>query len=248
VTTPNQSPDGIGPHEVELKLGLPSAAAHARLCEALGTAGKFIGAVRQENLFLDGPHGELSAARVALRVRLVREDGPGRVFLTLKTGGVRTGEVTDRIEWECPLSLEVGALRSDPSQLLVLDLDPVRELKRLVPGLTALRLLGGFTNDRRTYRVPLDLPTAGGTARRVEFDWELDRAEFPDGSVDHELEVELSCRPGPGIRPDEAGGWPDRVGIDLVVGAVRAELARLGVPTVSQPMSKYARFRERRRS
>jgi hypothetical protein len=63
----------------------------------------------------------------------------------------------------------------------------------------------------------------------------LDRAQFPDGSVDHELEVEL-------------GGLPRAVETEAVVAAICAELARLGVPTVEQPLSKYARFRERTRS
>ena len=70
---------------------------------------------------------------------------------------------------------------------------------------------------------------------QVETLWELDRAEFPDGSVDHELEVEL-------------GGLPSAVRTEAVVAAIRAELARLGVPTMEQPLAKYARFRERARS
>jgi hypothetical protein len=262
VATTNQSQDRKEPREVELKLGLPSAAAHARLRQALDDAGGFVRAVRQENLFLDGTRGELSAAGITLRVRVEREDGPSRVLLTLKSGHARRGEVMDRSEWECPLPLEVEEVRSDPSRLLALDLDPVRELVRLLPGLTALGLLGGFTNERRVYRVPLDLPATAittpaaaaaspspppplqllplppmtaGMAVPVETVWELDRAEFPDGSVDHELEVEL-------------GGLPPAVGTEPVVAAICAELVRMGVPTIEQPLSKYARFRERTRS
>lgn len=243
MSTTNQSHDRKEPREVELKLGLPSAAAHTRLREALDAAGGFVRSIRQENLFLDGTRGELSAVGITLRVRVEREDGPSRVLLTLKSGHARCGEVMDRAEWECPLPLDVADFRSDPSRLLALDLDPVHELVRLRPGLTALCLLGGFTNERRVYCVPLNLPTTtmatppppasvAGTATRVETVWELDRAAFPDGSVDHELEVEL-------------GGLPPAVGTEAVVAAIRTELARLGVPTMVQPLAKYARFRER---
>jgi hypothetical protein len=244
------------------------------LREALDAAGGFVRAIRQENLFLDGTHSELSAARVTLRVRVELEDGSSRVLLTLKSGHALCGDVIHRAEWECPLPFEVEEVRSDPSRLLVLDINPVRELMRLLPALTALRLLGGFTNERRVYRVPLDLravttapppppplplrpppsppppplpplrpppspppppATTAGTAARVDTVWELDRAEFPDGSIDHELEVEL-------------GDLPPTVGTEAVVAAIRAELARLGVPTMEQPLAKYARFRERMRS
>lgn len=242
MSTTNQSRSRKEPQEVELKLGLPSAAAHARLRKALDAAGGFVRGVRQENLFLDGTRGELSAVGVTLRVRVEREDGPSRVLLTLKSGHVRCGDVIRRAEWECALPLEVETMRSDPSRLLALDLDPVHELARLLPRLTVLCLLGGFTNKRRVYRVPLDLPaaattttTVAGMATRVETMWELDRAEFPDGSIDHELEVEL-------------GGLPAAVGTAAVVAAIRAELVRLGVPTMEQPLAKYARFRERTRS
>jgi hypothetical protein len=243
VSTTRQSHDRNEPREVELKLGLPSAATHLRLREALDASGAFVRAVRQENLYFDGTGGELSGASITLRVRVEQEDGTARTLLTLKAGHTRRGEVMDRAEWESALPLGVEAVRSDPSQLLTLDLDPVRELMRLVPKLTALRCLGGLLNERRVYRVTLDLPgaeptpptTAAGASGRVETLWELDRAEFPDGSVDHELEVEL-------------GGLPPAVGIESVVAAVRVRLTRLGVETVEQPLAKYARFRERARS
>jgi hypothetical protein len=238
VSTPHHPPDEKEPREVELKLGLASAAEHARLREALDSAGGFVRAVRQENLFLDGEGGVLSDGSISVRVRVERDGGLARTTLTVKAGYVRRGEVTDRAEWECALPLGVEAVRADPSRLLGLDLPPVHALARLRPGLTALRLLGGFTNERRVYRVPLALPDAPARAvtapGHVETVWELDRAEFPDGSVDHELEVELG-----GLRP--------AVGIEAVIAAIHAELARLGVNTVDQPKTKFARFRERNR-
>lgn len=253
MSTNPQSHDRTWPREVELKLGLPSAAEHARLLEALEAAGGFVRAVRQENLFLDGTRGEVSAVGITLRVRIEQGDGPSRAMLTLKAGHTRRGEVMDRAEWECPLPLDPAAVRADPSRLLTLDLDPVRELLRLLPGLRALQLLGGFTNERRVYCVPLEVAAAtatcattpptpvskttaatAGAVRAVETLWELDRASFPDGSIEYELEVEL-------------GGLPPEIEAEAVVAAIRAELVRLDVLTMEQPRSKYARFRERPR-
>jgi hypothetical protein len=254
----SHAPRPVEPREVELKLGLPSAAEHARLREALDAAGGFVRAVRQENLFLDGTHDELSNARVALRVRTEHDDGLAAVLLTLKAGGTSADDVADRPEWECPLPLDAEAVQRDPSRLLALDLEPVREVLRRVPGVAGLRSLGGFSNDRRVYRVPLDLPAIAFPAARIETDWELDRTEFPDGSVDHELEVELGHlvypRAIPGTDPEAAVSMssrpdppdlPQRPAIAAVIAAVRSELDRLGIATVSQPKSKYDRFRER---
>lgn len=233
------SPDRAEPHEVELKLGLPTAAAYARLRDALDAAGRFRCALRQENLYLDGAGGELTGATISVRVRVEREDRSRRTVLTVKAGQVRRGAVMDRAEWECELVLDVEALRADPSMLLAQDLGPVQALRRLSPETKALRLLGGINNERRVYRVPLRLPPAEATppdrAAPFETIWELDRTEFPDGSIDHELEVEL-------------GGLPPGVRAELAVEAVQVELARLGVPTVEQPQTKQARFRERVRS
>jgi hypothetical protein len=236
MSTTSRDPGRDLPREVELKLGLSSEAAYAQLRAALDTAGRFVRSVRQGNFFFDGLRGELTSARLSLRVRTERSDTALKSILTLKSGGVSNGAVSDRAEWECPLPLDVETARTEPSRLLALDLDPIRELKRCLPGLEGLRLLGGFANDRRVYQVPLDLAgtaaTVDGTARRIETTWELDRSEFPDGSVDFELEVELGRLPSP----------------EAVISAIHAELARLGVPTSSQPLSKYARFRERTRT
>lgn len=252
----SRAPRPSEPREIELKLGLPSADAYARLRQALDAAGGFVRAVRQENLYLDGTYGELSAAGVMIRVRVEREDGPvrveredgpTRVLVTLKAGGTRTGDVTDRPEWECALPLEPEGVQQDPSRLLTLDLAPVRELLRRVPRLGGLRSLGGFSNDRRVYCVTLDLPTSAPGAARVQTDWELDRTEFPDGSVDHELEVELGHLVVPrgmsGV--PSAAASPRNVAAATAVTAIRAELALFGVATISQHLSKYARFRER---
>ncbi len=241
-------PERAEPREVELKLGLPTTAAYLRLRGALDAAGGLRRVVRQENLYFDGADGELSGASISVRVRVERAEQAVRTLLTVKAASLRRGEIMERAEWECALALDVESLRADPSRLLTLDLDPVRTLRRLSPDLRALCFLGGITNERRVYRVALRMPAPGDSAgdesrppdaatptdagMLVETTWELDRAAFPDGSIDHELEVEL-------------GGLPCGTSATAAVAAIRAELARLGVPTVAQLKTKQMRFRER---
>jgi hypothetical protein len=225
VATTNQDSDRHAPREVELKLGLPSAIEYVRLREALDAAGGIVCARQQENLFFEGANDELSSACLALRVRIERVEGVAQAFVTLKTGGVSDGVLTDRAEGEGVLPPDVASVRAYPSSLLGLELEPIRQLLGRMPGLTGLRLLGGFFNDRRVYCVPLDLPedptTPARTPTRVETFWELDRSEFADGAIDHELEVELGHLPSPGA----------------AVAAIHAELARFGVGTVRQTKS-----------
>ncbi len=71
-----------------MKLRLPDAAAHATLSSALGPHYKQTH--QQENYFFDGTGGELSKARVALRVRFYDVDK--KAVITVKVpGGLGAG-------------------------------------------------------------------------------------------------------------------------------------------------------------
>ena len=69
--------------EVEVKLRLPDAAAHAALAAALAPG--FRRTLQQENYFFDGPSQELTSKRVVLRVRFYDEDA--KAVITVKVGG-----------------------------------------------------------------------------------------------------------------------------------------------------------------
>ena len=203
----------------------------------------------QTNRFFDGAGGELARARIALRVRrevrrakvggdrVDRSDdagGPdegGRTLVTVKTGGSLKDGIHRRIEIEAAVPLSLDEIEADPERLLELPVEPIRELRRRVPGLEHLICLGGFQNERHLAEAPVDLEDGVS----VGLLWELDRTVYgPDLTV-YELEIELgeTCLP--------AGVDPLRV-----VEAVRGRLDAIGIAFSPEPCSKFARFRARR--
>jgi hypothetical protein len=229
------------PLEIEVKLGLPSGPAHDRLLAALQAAGAEVESRRQINRFYDGPGGEISAARIALRVREETTDrsadarsAPGRprCVMTLKAGGALEGAVHERTEWEAEISPTLAEVEAEPGLLLSLPVGPSAELRRLVPVLDRLVGLGGFENERTVVPVSLEIRDESGRPQAVPTLWELDRITFIPGPVEYELEVEM-----PRAARVLALSAP------ALESAVRARLAQLGVPWVAQPLSKYARFR-----
>lgn len=224
------------PLEVEVKLGLPSAEAHAALLAALRAEGGEIGFQRQRNRFFDGPQGEISAARIAVRVREERhrrEAGEAtRSVLTLKRAGVSRGPIHERIEWEEEITPTLAEVEAEPSLLLSLPGAPSAELRRLIPGLGTLVCLGGFENERTEVPVMLAIPDAGGHPVSIQTLWEIDRTRFTPGPVEHELEVELT-----------AAARSQGITAEALEAATRLRLAELGIEPCKQPESKYARFR-----
>jgi uncharacterized protein YjbK len=214
-------------HEIELKLALPGRAQYEALLERLGTPQDVL---RQRNLFFDGPAGELTAMRLALRVREeVASGGTPRRELTLKGGGRTQGDVHAREERAAPLELSLEEVQRDASRLLRLELPPVQALRERLPHLKRLVCLGGFNNLRRTYPREVRLGQGGGD-RTVDVLWEVDCTRYVSGE-DHEIEIELS--------DVELAG--------RVATRVRQQLVDWGLMPTDQPQSKYARFRKRRR-
>ena len=179
--------------------------------------------VRQVNHFFDTDARALRAARLALRLR--EEDG--RFALALKGPQLSgSGALAEREEVE--REIEPRAAES----VLVGERCPLATLAALAPGALvreararvgdpALRRLGSFENERLRLG-PLAFPPGSAGPALV---FELDETRFPDGSVEHELELELPAG------ADDAA----------IEQELRALFASLGLPFESAP-SKAARF------
>lgn len=172
--------------EVEVKLQLGGAAAHAALAAALAQPqhqAELLATHEQENFFFDGAGGELAAARAVLRLRLY--GGDKKAMLTLKGKMVLQDGIGRTPEQEEQLRDAAAARHyvDDPSALLgLLDSDVVRRLRSEF-GVSALVPLGGFRNVRHVYRW------------RGQYTLELDETRYDFGTA-YELEAETD-------RPEE---------------------------------------------
>ncbi len=214
-----------GPREVEFKVRVRSEDdfdALARL--ATGSAGGSERTVIQENHFFDTADGALREAGYALRLRIEEK----RRLLTAKGPSSRAEDgLTERPEEEVlvePAEAErilSGAV--SPLAVLVARTGSHSRLLELVGSWAGRRPLvhvGSFKNVRR-YVGPVEL---GDGMSRTEVMLEMDRTEFPDGSVDHEIEVEV----------DSKAAEPCRAGLSDL-------LDRAGIPWETAP-SKAERF------
>jgi len=173
--------------EVELKRLLLGERADEKLIHALG-AGVARETIQVNHVFDTADHA-LRRARYALRLRT---EGPA-AFITAKGPTRSVGRSTgSKIEAEAAidpaLADDVLAGRADPLAVLRSRLaDPAyerlwRAFDRARDG-QALRSTGHFENRRQV--VPIRLPNG------LAVELEIDQTRFPDGHVDHELEIEL---------------------------------------------------------
>ncbi|KAJ3675393.1 hypothetical protein LUZ60_004435 [Juncus effusus] len=162
--------------EVEVKLRLPDAAAHRRLSDALASFHRCTHL--QENIFFDGPNGELAAGSSALRLRFYGSDS--RCVLSLKSRPVLKAGISRVEEVEEDIDPSVGrACVAQPCGLLSLA-STCDIMKNVITEFNldkTLVCLGGFKNVRAVY------------------DWkdnlvlELDETSFSFGTV-YEVECE----------------------------------------------------------
>lgn len=158
--------------EREVKLALADAEEHARLVTGLGPP---LRTLEQDNYYFDAEDDRLAAAGVLLRLRL--EDDSATVTVKEEHAPRAAGhfQVT---ELEAPLPLETArAIARGEQPLADPDLAPLAALTRRFGPLGSLRCWGHMRNLRRCY------PLAGGLL-------ELDHTVYPDGSEDHEVELE----------------------------------------------------------
>ncbi|HEX6885261.1 MAG TPA: CYTH domain-containing protein [Planctomycetota bacterium] len=174
---------------------------------------------QQSSRFFDTPQRSLRAARLALRLRA--EDG--RFAVALKGPALPAADGL-AVRAELERTVEEQAARAvlagerSALELFGSEASPLLAQARALVAGAPLGSIGGFENERLSLG-PRAL--APGTLPVV---LELDRTRFPDGSLEHELELEL---------PEEA----DAAGLEH---ALRALCASLAIPFETAP-SKAAR-------
>ena len=199
--------------EIEIKLDLGSFTNYLKL---LGFLGQPEREEHQRNVFFDTAERSLGKKGWALRVRV--ENDCGRI--TLK--GAKTHQsgaaVRDEIEAEISrtLACQIAGLEAD---LMALEHEPVVKARELI-GKKAVKPVVQFQNLRMKKAMRLE---------DYEYTFEVDKTEFPDGSVDYELELEL----------------PDVSRIEWVNTRLQRIMSSLNIPFEPQPESKLARALKR---
>jgi inorganic triphosphatase YgiF len=199
--------------EIEIKIQLESFADYLKLIGYLGSLDRL---EHHLNAFFDSPDRKLSAAGYALRVRAT--DTAGSV--TLKSRGSQSEAVAVRHEFigeiGSGVAREVIRGRID---LMSLECAPIAIVREKFPDLKPILLLQ-FRNHRQFKRYFVG---------ETEYDLEIDKTEFADGSIDYELEVELA---------DETESEPVTAGLEKI-------FATLAMPFLPQTKSKFERALER---
>jgi len=199
------------PSEIEVKINLQNEDFYRRLIDLLDVKSE---PVLQSNYFFDTKDSILAKNQWALRLRFEKDTA----IFTLKGGrrsspeglSIRT-EIEGEIEFESADrlrtrgSLEITELPANIHDRLE---DPVAN--------RPLELLYSFRNYR--HKVPVS--HSGG-----DYVFEIDRTEFPDNSIDYELEIEI----------ESENSYHE------TLAAARAILFQADVPFEFQPLSKMAR-------
>lgn len=201
--------------EIEIKLDLGSFTNYLKLMGFLGQIEK---EERHLNAFFDTEDRQLSKAGWALRVRAENKRG----LITIKSIAKESRSAFIRQEIEAEISrstaLDIMAL-----QLNVMD-QPVLPVEYLIEkiGKLDVMILVKFENLRQMKSFKID---------GFSFLFEIDKTEFGDGSVDYELEVELS----------------DISRVETVDDNLRKVFLSLAIPFEVQTESKFARALKRAR-
>lgn len=195
--------------EIEIKLDLGSFTNYLKL---LGFLGQIDSEQHQLNCYFDTADQKLKNEGWALRVRLENEQG----VVTLKSTTTAQGSaaIRDEIESEVPRDRAYAVIHN---QMAVADLEaePIRTVLDQFGDLPLEKIVQ-FSNTRQYKRQRI---------HDQNYTFEVDKTEFADGSVDYELEIELS----------------EDVYVDQVETYLRRLFDTLDIPYAHQPASKLAR-------
>ncbi|RKX24952.1 MAG: hypothetical protein DRP47_10600 [Candidatus Zixiibacteriota bacterium] len=199
--------------EIEVKLNLGSFLNYLKLTGYLGQVDYQLS---QVNCFFDTEDRLLSSKGWALRVRTEEQNG----LVTLKSEVSSDTRVAIRNELEAPapydIATEIIQLKRD---IFDLDIPPITYIKEQFGEIKLARLVR-FENKRQRISFRLG---------NNSYDFDIDTTTFSDGSIDYELEVELSSE-------------------DLVDAAnndLRKLFTSLTIPFENQTESKLARALDR---
>ncbi len=195
--------------EIEFKLNLETFINYLKL---IGFLGRIEHEERQVSAFFDTEDRKLAGLGWALRVRV--ESSRGTV--TVKDFGKEVGAVVIRQEIEAEIpradAVEILSLRAD---IMSFDILPIECITQKAGAVSVAKLVQ-FENVRqkKLFKIGDD-----------NYILEIDKTEFNDGSVDYELELELTD--------------PDR--IEVVEDGLKKLFSSLEIPYQPQSESKFAR-------
>jgi uncharacterized protein YjbK len=196
-------------HEIEIKLDLGSFTNYLKL---MGFLGHIEDEVHHVNGFFDTEDRELARQGWALRVRAENSRG----LVTIKSIGSYAGIAAVRQEIEAQIgraeAMAVINLQADVMDLPVL---PVEYIKEQVGPVRVARLVQ-FENVRQRKLFKIG---------DQNYMLEVDKTEFNDGSVDYELELELS----------------DTARLETIEDNLRKLFITLDMPFIQQRESKLVR-------
>ena len=195
--------------EIEIKLNLETFINYLKL---IGFLGRVEHEERQVSAFFDTEDRKLAGLGWALRARV--ESSRGTV--TVKNIGKEVGAAVIRQEIEAEIpradAVEILSLRAD---IMSFDILPIECITQKAGAVSVTKLVQ-FENVRQKKLFKID---------DNNYVLEIDKTEFNDGSVDYELELELTD--------------PDR--IEVVEDGLKKLFSSLEIPYQPQPESKFAR-------
>ena len=195
--------------EIEIKLDLGSFTNYLKL---IGFLGHIEDEVRQINAFFDSDDRKLANAGWALRVRAESRRG----LVTIKSIATNKNIATIRQEVETQINRqEAMALINLQTDVMELPVMPIEYLRQEVGKIKVNRLVQ-FENVRQRKLFKID---------DQNYMLEIDKTEFNDGSVEYELELELS----------------DTSKIETIEAGLRKLFLTLDIPFIRQTESKLAR-------
>ena len=195
--------------EIEIKLQLESFPDYLKL---IGFLGNFEYEDHHLNAFFDSEDRHLTRSGWVFRVRVENERG----LITIKDTGRQTGSAMVRQEIEAEISrsmaMDILNLRMEP---LSISVSPVEFIRKEFPELKLAKLIQ-FNNVRQRKTCQLG---------DKDYVFEIDKTEFSDGSVDYEVEIELT----------------DIRQIEYVENDLKKLFGTLNIPYARQTESKLAR-------